>query len=181
MRGVPRFRYAMVIAVVAAVVLTSYFLSLRRPLDAYVNFPSPSPTVSPLPTSLPSPRTNPSPQSVRITISAVPRYDPVGGPNSRDRIAGKVSGVKPEEYSVVIYSFTKFWYVQPTTDHPNTQFNSDGNWNAEIQTGTRYAALVMPRYHKPPFTTTISPTQLDRVVASAEVEGKRIRRAVPQK
>lgn len=156
-------------------IFTSFFFSWPRPLEAYVHFPSPSPTVSALPTPLPSPSPNPTPQRVQITINEVPPYDPVGGPASRARIAGKVSGVRQEDYSVVIYSFTKLWYVQPRTDHPNTQFDSDGNWSAEIQTGTRYAALVVPRHHTPPFTTTISPTQLDGVVASTEVEGKRVR------
>ncbi|HZI88630.1 MAG TPA: toll/interleukin-1 receptor domain-containing protein, partial [Pyrinomonadaceae bacterium] len=77
---------------------------------------------------------------VHIEVTKVPPYSE-GGPNSRGDIAGAVSGARSPEFSLVIYSFTNAWYVQPRSDDYETRIQSDGSWSAAIQTGKRYAVL----------------------------------------
>ena len=109
-----------------------------------------------------------------IHITVVPPYDPVGGPTSNTRIAGTTSGVTPEDFRVAIYALTqKTWYVQPTSAKPLTEIQPDGSWSANIQTGIRYAALLVRPDYFPPPTTTNHPAGMAGVVAATEVEGKR--------
>lgn len=112
-------------------------------------------------------------EDVRIQVNEVPPYDSVGGPTSGTHIAGNVSGASSPEFSVVIYSFTNAWYVQPTKDDAETRINPDGSWSAEIKRGTRYAVLVVHRNYQPPSPISTNPTRLDAVVTSVEFEGKR--------
>jgi hypothetical protein len=155
-------------------IFTGFFFSWPRPLEAYL-YPRPTPTPTPLPTPTPEPSPTPTltPQPFQILISKVPPYDPVGGPIRKELIAGKVLGAGLENYSIVIYSFTNVWYVQPTTAEPRTPIDSNGNWEADIQTGTRYAILLVPRDYQPPDKTSHRPTLMSGVVASQEIEGKK--------
>ena len=113
-------------------------------------------------------------EDAQIRITTVPRYDPIGGPNSSDHIEGRVIGVKPRDFRVVIYARTDYWYVQPEIANPMTPINKDGLWSATIHTGSRYAALlVRPTYNAPPKITVLpnESTDPNNIVASTELEG----------
>jgi hypothetical protein len=110
---------------------------------------------------------------VHIEVTDLPPYDPVGGTNSHGHIAGTVSGARSPEFSVVIYSFTVEWYVQPSMADPKTRIESDGRWSADIKTGTRYTVLIVPRNYQPLSPIPTNPTRLNGVVTSIEFEGKR--------
>lgn len=84
-----------------------------------------------------------------IRITKIPVYDPEGGPASLAKIEGDISGVIPEDFRVVLYSLTDKWYIQPNQDNPFIEIRQDGKWNAEIHTGTRYAALLVKADFKP--------------------------------
>lgn len=170
----PALKYVLLLVAIAlgVVVVTSFFKSWSEPQVDYIHFPTPtpSPTSLPTPTVMPSP-TPPIPTGVQITITTVPAYDPVGGRNSNGHIAGKVSGLKTRDYYVVIYAFTGTWYVQPTTANPWTEIKANGTWEADIQLGSRYAALVVPTNFNPPHQITSLPTQLRGIAAATEAEG----------
>jgi hypothetical protein len=133
-------------------IITGFFISWPQPLEAYLYFSKPTP-------------------GVQITITEVPPNNPVGGREQKGRIAGKVSGLKTNDYFVVIYSFTLTWYVQPTTANPKTKIKPDGTWEAEIQLGSKYAAVVVPPNYNPPYTMTSRPAHLSGITAAAEVDG----------
>jgi hypothetical protein len=111
------------------------------------------------------------PSSPAIQITVIPRSDPEGGPKKNAYIAGTVSGVIPEDFRVVIYSLTTTWYVQPLTENPWTGIRRDGSWSTNIKTGSRYAALLVPKQFPTPDPTTNSPSSLPGVIAATEVEG----------
>lgn len=167
-------------------IFTGFFFDWPRPLEAYVR-PGPAPLQSPLPTPSPvasstpspTPTVQPTPSStplpIRILITEVPSFNPVGDRNSNTSIAGRVLGVRTQDYRIVIYSLTLegTWYVQPTTAEPKTLIGPDGSWNADIHGGMRYAILLVPPDFQPPDTTSQSPTRMSGVVASEEIDGKR--------
>jgi hypothetical protein len=166
--------FVLLTAVTSLCILTGFFFEWPRSLEAYVQAKStPSPTPLPTSTGEPSPTATVTTEEARIVITEVPPYDPLGGRNSQARIAGKVLGARPEDYSIVIYSLTNVWYVQPTTVDPKTQFGPDGTWRADIHSGTRYAILLVPRTYEPPDKTSQNPTRMSGVVTSEEIEGKR--------
>ena len=136
-------------------IVSGFLFSWPIPLEAYVHL------------------LRPPSQRLQIIIDKVPPYDPVGGPNSKGEIAGRVLGAETGNYVVVIYSRTSTWYVQPTTAEPTTEIGPDGSWSADIQTGTHYAVLLVPRSFQPPATTSSKPIRLNGVFTSIEVEGKR--------
>jgi TIR domain len=174
-------------SVTSVFIVTAFFFDWPRPLEAYIRpgpspspipLPTPSPTParehSPTPTSPHSPTPTPEPTPTptinpQIVITERPPYDPKGGPDSHALIVGKVSGVRPEDYCIVIYSFTNTWYVQPTEDKPRIAIGSDGTWTSVIHTGTIYNILLVPKDYKPLPT----PTQMSGVVKSIEFEGKK--------
>lgn len=169
--------FVVLTTVLSLFIFTGFFFG-RGPLQAYLY---PGPTPSPTPTPEPSPTLTPEPsptatittQDPQIVVTERPPYDPVGGPASKALIAGKVSGVRPEDYCIVIYSLTNTWYVQPTTAEPRTPIGSDGTWKSVIQTGTIYAILLVPQNYDPPPMPSQRPIQLPGVVKSIEIEGKR--------
>ena len=112
-------------------------------------------------------------EGVHIEVTDLPPYDPVGGTTSHGHIAGTASGASSPKFSIVIYSFTNEWYVQPSTADPETTIGSDGRWSADIKTGTKYTVLLVPRNYQPPSPIPTNPTRLNGVVTSIEFEGKR--------
>lgn len=112
-----------------------------------------------------------------ISITTVPRYDPIGGVASTDYIAGHVSGVRcamaTKELRVVVYAFTTRWYIQPELESM-IPVDSECNWGTWTHTGAWYSALlVRPRFSFLP----ISPVQVlpkagPDVLASTDVRGK---------
>src|SRR5262245_15085784 len=73
----------------------------------------------------------------KITIKNVPSIGPGNG--ATDDIDGTVTGAKPSEHKVVIYSYGDKWYVQPTVADPLTDIDSDGKWESKIYGGLEYA------------------------------------------
>lgn len=138
--------------------LAGLISSWSRPTEGNVNSPGPS---------------SMSAQGVRLTLTEVPPYDPNGSVTPNAHIAGKVEAARPEDYRVVIYSLTNMWYVQPTTANSKIAIDSDGTWSANIQTGSRYAILLVVPDFQPPFITTSKPADLIGVVTSIEVEGEK--------
>jgi len=111
-----------------------------------------------------------------IRITTAPRYDPQGGSNSSGQIEGRVVGVAAQDFRVVIFSRTDYWYVQPEESNPYTPISKDGHWRATIRIGTRYAALLVRSSYKPPTRISVLPnesTDPQNIVASAEAEGSK--------
>lgn len=149
-RTIPAGRYAMIVAAVLITLASLFSLSGHFPW----------------------PRSSGAGE-VTIAVTDLPPYDPRGGSTSHGYIAGTVSGAKWPEFSVVIYSFTTAWYVQPSTDDPETMIQPDGRWSADIKTGARYTVLLVPRNYQPPSPITTNPARLTGVITSIEFEGKR--------
>jgi len=174
-RTVPTVKYALLFAAIVLVVITvkSFFVSWSQPQEDHIYSPTPTPSATsmPAPSVIPSP-TPSIPTGVQITITEAPLFNSVGGRNSHGHIAGKVSGLKTRDYCVVIYAFTTLWHVQPTTANPMTEIKPDGTWDADIQLGSRYAALVVPSYFNPPYKITSPSINLKEIVAAAEVAEK---------
>ena len=174
-RTIPAIKYTLALAItVAMIAIAGVVTDNWRPVSSPI--PCPSPTPSPAATAAPSPHVSVSPQGIKISISEFPPYNPVGGPASVGHIAGTVEGSGREEYSIVIYSYTNLWYVQPSTEKPRTAIDPNGNWRAEIKTGSKYAVLLVPQNYQPPNKSSTNPTNLDPVVTFMEVEGKNVLR-----
>lgn len=167
-------------------IVTGFFFSWPKPLEAYVESPTPTPAPTPLVTpTLTPPATPPATPTVapsatpvgqaKISITHVPPYDEVGGPDSKAYIAGTVSGVAPENYRVVIYALTlTTWWVQPKAGNSLTTIDpKTGKWSAYIHTGIKYAALLVKSDYDPLYTTANQPSRLGGVVAATEVDGRK--------
>lgn len=115
----------------------------------------------------------------RIAIGRVPRYEPVGGPETSAEIAGSVSGVVPEGSRIVLYAMTDRWYVQPLIAAPFTSIGSDGSWRTWTHTGARYAALLVRPGFAPPPTLTDLLKPGGEVVAVVVVEGEGAPASIP--
>jgi len=172
-RSVPALKYTLLLVAIAlgVIIVTVFFNLGSQPQEVYIPSPTPTPSATSLPTPTAPPSPSPTiPTGVQITITEIPAYDAVGGRNSKGHIAGKVSGLKTKNYYVVIYAFTLgWWYVQPTTANPKTEIKPDGSWEADIQLGSRYVALVVPPDYNPQSPITSPPTDLKGIVAATDV------------
>jgi hypothetical protein len=107
-----------------------------------------------------------------LTITRVPRYQPEGGPDTRDTIGGTVHTPVPGDYRVVVYARADAWYIQPTP-FSMQPIESDNTWRTWTHTGSSYAALVVRTTYKPLTRLDVLP-QIDRdVLARAIVEGRK--------
>lgn len=107
-----------------------------------------------------------------LTITRIPRYQPEGGPDTRDTIAGKVRTPLASDYRVVIYARADAWYIQPTP-FSMQPIGADSSWRTWTHTGSSYAALVVRKTYKPMTRLDVLP-QLDAdVLSRAVVEGRR--------
>src|SRR5687767_10094022 len=70
-----------------------------------------------------------------ITISRIPRYQPEGGPDTRDTIAGTVRTPLPGDYNVVVYARADAWYIQPTP-FSMQPIERDNTWKTWTHTGS---------------------------------------------
>ncbi|HWS99439.1 MAG TPA: toll/interleukin-1 receptor domain-containing protein [Pyrinomonadaceae bacterium] len=142
-------------------ILSGFFFSWPRPLQAYLPQPTPSPTPRP---------------SIRI-IDAPRRGS---GPDITARISGKVSGVNVREYKVVLFARTDKWFVQPYTDQPSTPnvdesatpIQDDGSWENDTHLGSEYAALLVKMSYKPPTVADRLPDVSGTVLAIARVTAR---------
>jgi hypothetical protein len=108
---------------------------------------------------------------VKLSITSVP---PKGaGPDRLEAIAGRVSGVRPKDYRIVIYALTDMWYVQPYIDFPLTTINPDGRWESTIHLGSEYAVLLVKPSFKPSPTLAMLPAMGGEVVAIARAQAGR--------
>lgn len=110
-------------------------------------------------------------QPTLISITEIPPYDPKGGREGWTDIAGEISIDSPQDYNVVLYSWTDKWYVQPVVGREFTQVRADGKWSARIHRGTNYAALLVKRTFIPPPITYNLPEEGGDVIAVTSVEG----------
>jgi hypothetical protein len=107
-----------------------------------------------------------------ITITRIPRYQPEGGPDTRDTIAGTVRTPLPGDYNVVIYARADAWYIQPTP-FSMQRIEADSSWRTWTHTGSSYAALVVRKSYKPMTRLDVLP-QIDAdVLSRAVVEGRK--------
>lgn len=112
------------------------------------------------------------PSKLQVAITDIPRYDPVGGPDTRADIGGKITGELDKEYRVVIYARADAWYIQPVPYalHP---ILPDSTWKSWTHTGSDYAALVVRNDYKPVTRLDVLPSVQGDVFARMIVEGKR--------
>ncbi|MCX5647528.1 MAG: glycoside hydrolase family 16 protein [Planctomycetota bacterium] len=103
-----------------------------------------------------------------IIITRSPPDSVKPGPDSWGTIEGTVSGVKPDDYRVVIYAYGDMWYVQPFVAAPYTEIGKDGKWKADTHGGYKYAALLVKSSYKPPSTTRVLPEVGGDVLAIAQ-------------
>lgn len=94
----------------------------------------------------------------------------MGGPDTLDRIAGRVTGARPEQY-IVVYSYSGVWWVQPGPILPLTPIEADGSWKRDIHLGTEYAALLVHAGYEPPARTDALPGVGGLVVDLARAPG----------
>jgi hypothetical protein len=107
-----------------------------------------------------------------LTITRVPRYQPEGGPDTRDTIAGTVRTPLAGDYRVVVYARADAWYIQPTP-FSMQPIEGDNTWRSWTHTGSSYAALVVRKTYKPLTRLDVLP-QIDAdVLARAIVEGRK--------
>jgi hypothetical protein len=107
-----------------------------------------------------------------IAVTQVPRYQPEGGPDTRDTIRGTVKTPIPGDYRVVVYARADAWYIQPTPFSMQS-ISSDGRWETWTHTGSSYAALVVSKGYKPLTRLDVLPQVDADVLARAIVDGRK--------
>ena len=105
-----------------------------------------------------------------IEFTRVPLADE-GGPDRLDVIEGRVSGARPG-LQIVLFARSGAWFVQPLTNQPFTQIQSDSNWMSATHLGTEYAALLVEPGYQPPPSTEVLPGEGSGVLAIAIVKGE---------
>ena len=110
---------------------------------------------------------NPGPY---IEFTRVPPAED-GGPDRLDVIEGGVSGARPG-LQIVLFARSGAWFVQPLTNQPFTQIQSDSKWRSATHLGTEYAALLVEPGYQPPPSTDVLPGEGSGVLAVAIVKGE---------
>ena len=95
--------------------------------------------------------TSPAPSIVFTTVPKV---------GSKDPIRGRVAGVDPAQYNVVVYIFVDGWWgPKPLWDKPLTTIKSDSTWSCDMVTtttdalATQVVAYIVPAGYNPPRLT----------------------------
>jgi hypothetical protein len=109
----------------------------------------------------------------KIEFTTIPQRD-CGGPVRRELIAGKVSGVMPGQYKLVIYSeaCNRVLYIEPDARTPFTTINSDGTFNTYIYLGEIYYAMLVKLDFKPEPQLPTPPQKGRDIILVAAVPGK---------
>ncbi|MFL5564862.1 MAG: hypothetical protein ACJ77J_07210 [Gemmatimonadaceae bacterium] len=107
-----------------------------------------------------------------LTITRIPRYQPEGGPDTRDTIAGTVRAPAAGDYKVVVYARADAWYIQPTP-FAMQSIEANNTWRTWTHTGSSYAALVVRKSYKPLTRLDVLPQIDPDVLSRAIVEGRR--------
>jgi hypothetical protein len=108
-----------------------------------------------------------------IRITQVPPYDPQGGPDKMDTVAGIASADNVTQYKVVVFVRTNTWYVQPYAASPYTSIENDGKWRTDIHLGMEYAALLVRPSYSPPATVNTIPEIGSDVLAIDKKPGRK--------
>jgi hypothetical protein len=112
-------------------------------------------------------------EDAQIEITAVPPYEPKGGPDTHAEIGGKVGGKISTGYSVVLYArASDVWYIQPTA-YAAHAVRPDNTWTSWTHTGSSYAALLVKPGFEPVPRFDMLPTVGGYVVARALVDGSK--------
>src|SRR6266550_1527588 len=106
-----------------------------------------------------------------LTITRVPRYQPEGGPDTRDTIAGTVRTPVAADYKVIVYARADAWYIQPTP-FAMQPIEANHTWQTWTHTGSSYAALVVRTAYKPLTRLDVLPQIGADVLARAIVDGR---------
>ena len=107
-----------------------------------------------------------------LTFTRIPRYDPAGGPDTRDTIAGTVRTPLVSDYRVIVYARADAWYIQPTP-FAMQSIGADYKWKTWTHTGSSYAALVVRNSYKPMTRLDVLPQIDSDVLARAIVDGRK--------
>jgi len=107
-----------------------------------------------------------------LSITRVPRYQPEGGPDTRDTIAGTVRTPLGSDYKVIVYARADAWYIQPTP-FAMQPIESNHTWQTWTHTGSSYAALVVRTAYKPLTRLDVLPQIGADVLARAIVDGRK--------
>jgi hypothetical protein len=113
------------------------------------------------------------PEETQIEITAIPPYEPKGGPDTHADIAGTVSGKLGAGYSVVLYArASDVWYIQPTA-YAALAIRPDNTWTSWTHTGSSYAALLVRPGFEPVPRLDLLPQVGGYVIARTIVDGTR--------
>jgi hypothetical protein len=93
-----------------------------------------------------------------------------GGPDTLDRIEGRVTGARPGQ-KIVVFSHSGAWWVEPGLRLPLTPIESDSSWKLDTHLGTEYAALLVEPGYQPPARTDTLPAVGGLVVSLARAPG----------
>src|SRR5262249_40380600 len=110
------------------------------------------------------PRPDPQIEFTRLPAAAI------GGPDTLDRIEGRVTGARPDQ-KIVIFSYSGVWWVQPGPRHPPPPIESDSSFKLDTHLGTEYAALLVEPGYAPPARTDTLPPVGGLVVRLARAPG----------
>lgn len=103
-----------------------------------------------------------------------PPHTGAGGPDQTATISGKVRGVDPATYKVVVYTLAGgTWWVQPTAAEPLTDIDHGGKWKTITHLGSTYAALLVKSSYSPPATINSVPKTGGDVLATSIVPGRK--------
>src|SRR5215813_10317127 len=91
-----------------------------------------------------------------VVFDKIPRAD-IGGPDKLGTIEGHVTDVRTGQQIVLYAKSQELWWVQPFTEKPYTQIQSNSKWSSQTHLGTEYAALLVNPGYKPPRTTESLP------------------------
>jgi len=105
-----------------------------------------------------------------IQFTTVPRAGE-GNPYKLVTIEGRVLGARPGQ-QVVVYAYSRVWWVQPLADHPYTSIQPDSTWKCSTHPGMAYAALVVDPGYRPPASAIVLPKVGDGIAGVASVDGE---------
>ncbi|MBC7926869.1 MAG: glycoside hydrolase family 16 protein [Bryobacteraceae bacterium] len=109
------------------------------------------------------------PPAATIEITSVPPPE-LGSPDRLLRITGRVKGA-PEDSKVVLFALSGVWWVQPTSNEPFTDVQTDLQWTNLTHPGSAYAALLVNTKYQPPPTAKELPQSGGNILAVAVAKG----------
>ncbi len=83
-------------------------------------------------------------------------------PQSEDllSISGRIINLNdPENYIIVVYALTNYWYVQPFDNESITLVGAKGEWHLQTHAGGEYCVILARKTYIPEKTLTILPNK----------------------